>query len=506
MFEIAIGSLFEVLAPINLLASLGGVLFGLFVGSIPGLTISLGMVLLLPFTYTMPPVTSISLLLGLFISGMTGGSISAILLNIPGTPSASATAIDGHKLAKEGKAADALGTAVTSSFFGGIVSLLALVLVAPIIARAALSFGSAELASLVFLGLTLICSFGQDSIVKGLIAGIVGLIFTTVGLDPIMARPRFTFGTVALQSGIGFLPVMIGLFAIPQILQGIVMKSDVIPKFEGNVSGVFTRIKDVFKFTKVKIISSLIGTGVGAIPGAGGPIAVFLAYDVQNKMRGRGKGAEDDAERNSLEGVAAPEAANNAMCGGAMIPMLTLGIPGDPVTAILLGALMIQGLTPGPLLFQSNPRFVYAVFWAFLVAVIMVLFVTLSTMKVWIRVLRVPRWILLPTISVFCVVGTYSLQNSFWDTGIMLFFGLLGFLMRRYGFPLVPLLLALVLGGAFERHVRTALVTSQGSPLIFITQPISAVFVAIALISFFTPIIRQFIRTIRTSKEGCEDD
>jgi putative tricarboxylic transport membrane protein len=299
---------------------------------------------------------------------------------------------------------------------------------------------------------------------------------------------------------------MIGLFAIPQILQGIVMKSNVIPEFEGSVSGVFTRIKDVMKFTKVKIISSLIGTGVGAIPGAGGPIAVFLAYDVQNKMRGRGKEAEDDAERNSLEGVAAPEAANNAMCGGAMIPMLTLGIPGDPITAILLGALMIQGLTPGPLLFQSNPRFVYAVFWAFLVAVIMVLFVTLSSMKVWIRVLRVPRWILLPTISVFCVVGTYSLQNSFWDTGIMLFFGLLGFLMRRYGFPVVPLLLALVLGGAFERHVRTALVTSQGNPLVFITKPISAVFIAIALISFFVPIIRQFIRTIRSSREGCADD
>lgn len=506
MVEIAFAALFEVLSPINLLASLAGVLFGLFIGSVPGLTISLGMVLLLPFTYTMPPVTSISLLLGLFISGMTGGSISAILLNIPGTPSASATAIDGHKLAKAGKAADALGTAVTSSFVGGIISLLALVLVAPIIAKAALRFGSAELAALVFLGLTLICSFGQDSIVKGLISGVVGLLFTTIGLDPIMARPRFTFGMVELQNGIDFLPVMIGLFAIPQILQGIVLKSDVIPKFEGKVEGVFTRIKDVFKFMKVKLVSSFIGTGVGAIPGAGGPIAVFLAYDVASRMRGRRKDySEDDAERNALEGVAAPEAANNAMAGGAMIPMLTLGIPGDPVTAILLGALMIQGLTPGPLLFQNNPRFVYAVFWAFLVGVILVLFVTLATMKVWIRVLRVPRWILLPTISVFCVVGTYSLRNSFWDTGIMLFFGLLGFLMKRYGFPLVPLLLALVLGGAFERHVRTALITSQGSPMIFFQKPISLVFILIALVSFFTPIIRQFIHTIREAK-GCEDD
>ncbi len=506
MFEIALGSLLDVLSPINLLASLGGVLFGLFIGSVPGLTISLGMVLLLPFTYTMPPVMSISLLLGLFISGMTGGSISAILLNIPGTPSASATAIDGHKLARAGKAADALGTAVTSSFFGGILSLVALVLVAPIVARAALNFGAPELAALVFLGLTLICSFGQESIVKGLISGAVGLIFTTVGLDPIMGRPRFTFGSVELQNGIDFLPVMIGLFAIPQILSGIVMKSDVIPKYEGEVRGVFSRIRDVFKFVKIKIVSSLIGTGVGAIPGAGGPIAVFLAYDVQTRIRGRRRNSEDDATQGSLEGVAAPEAANNAMCGGAMIPMLTLGIPGDPVTAILLGALMIQGLTPGPLLFKNNPDFIYAVFWAFLIAVILVLIVTLSTMKVWIRVLRVPRWILLPTISVFCVVGTFSLRNSFWDTGIMLFFGLLGFLMRRYGFPLVPMLLALVLGGAFERHVRTALITSQGDPMIFLTKPISLVFIVIALVSFFTPIIRQFVRTVRTAREGCEDD
>ena len=415
--QVAISALTQVLTPINMLASLGGVLFGLFIGATPGLTISLGMVLLLPITYTMDPVTSISLLLGLFISGMTGGSISAILLNIPGTPSASATAIAGYQMARKGKAVAALGTAVTASFFGAMVSLLVLVLVAPAIARAALKFGEAELAALVFLGLTLICSFGQKSMVKGLISGSGGLMITTIGLDPVMSTPRFTFGYVQFQSGISFLPVMIGLFAIPQILNGLVMKHDVIPKFEGKITGVFGQIRGLFKHLGYKIVAALIGTGVGAIPGAGGPIAVFLAYDTARRMTPNDK--KEDFDQGNEVGVAAPEAANNGINGGALIPMLTLGIPGDPVTAILLGALMIQGLTPGPLLFRTNPLFIYSVFWSFLLAAILVLFVTLATMKIWVSVLRVPRWVLLPIITVFCVVGTFALRNSFFD-GIFL--------------------------------------------------------------------------------------
>jgi len=497
--NVAISALGQVFTFGNLLASLAGVLFGLFIGATPGLTISLGMVLLLPLTYTMNPVTSIALLLGLFISGMTGGSISAILLNIPGTPSASATAIAGYPMAKKGKAVTALGTAVTASFFGALVSLVVLVLVAPVIARAALKFGEAELAALVFLGLTLICSFGQKSMVKGLISGAVGLMITTIGLDPVMSTPRFTFGSVQLQSGISFLPVMIGLFAIPQILNGLVMKHDVIPQFEGKITGVFGQIKGLFKHLGYKTVAALIGTGVGAIPGAGGPIAVFLAYDVARRMTPDSRKADFDA--GNEVGVAAPEAANNGINGGALIPMLTLGIPGDPVTAILLGALMIQGLTPGPLLFRTNPLFIYSVFWAFLVSAIFVLFVTLATMKVWVSVLRVPRWILLPIITVFCVVGTYSLRHSFFDTGVMLAFGLIGFLMLRYGFPVVPLLLAIVLGQQFESHVRVALIASKGDATVFLTHPIALVFVLIALVAFFTPIIRNLIRTRKAAKQ-----
>jgi len=368
----------------NIFASIFGVIFGLFIGSTPGLTISLGMVLLLPLTFKLPAVTAICLLLGLYASGMTGGSISAILLNIPGTPSASATAIDGYEMAKKGRAGQALGIAVVSSFFGGIFGLTCLVLVAPIIAKVALKFGAPELFALVLLGLTLICSFGQRSVIKGLISGVFGLIVMTVGLDPMMGTPRFTFGVVDLQAGISFLPAMIGLFAIPQILVGIAGNVPIIAEYKSKITGVLPKIKDIAKLTKTMIVGSLVGTGIGAIPGAGGPIAVFLSYDYARKISKNsskfGKGEP--------EGVAAPESANNAVAGGALIPMLTLGIPGDPITAILLGALMIQGLIPGPLLFQQTPQFVYSVFWAFLVANIMNLCITLSTIKLWVRVLK----------------------------------------------------------------------------------------------------------------------
>ena len=307
-------ALIDVLQFHNILASIIGVMFGLFIGSTPGLTISLGMVLLLPITFRMEAVTSICLLLGLYASGMTGGSLSAILLNIPGTPSGSATAIDGHAMAKKGRAGEALGVAVSASFFGGIFGLTCLVLAAPLIAKVALRFGAPELFSIVLLGLTLICSFGQKSVIKGLISGVLGLIIMTVGLDPMMGRPRFTFGQVELQAGISFLPAMIGLFAIPQILLGISSKTKIFPEYKEKLSGVLPKIGDLFKLVKTMLLGSVIGTGVGAIPGAGGPIAVFLSYDYARRISKKGS----NYGRGEPEGVAAPESSNNAVAGGAL--------------------------------------------------------------------------------------------------------------------------------------------------------------------------------------------
>jgi putative tricarboxylic transport membrane protein len=288
----------------------------------------------------------------------------------------------------------------------------------------------------VLLGLTLICSFGQRSIIKGLISGVIGLIFMTVGLDAMMGIPRFTFGYVELQAGVSFLPALIGLFAIPQILEGIIIGVQVIPKYEAKISGLLPRFKDITRLFKTMVLGASVGTGIGAIPGAGGPIAVFLSYDYAKRFS---KNRELFGTGLS-EGVAAPESANNGVAGGAMIPMLTLGIPGDPITAILLGALMIQGL---------------------------------STVKIWVRLLQVPARILLPIIAILCIVGSYALHNTFFDTGIMLFFGLLGYFMRKYEFPVVPMLLAIILGPALEEHLRMSLIISQGDPSIFIKHPIS---------------------------------
>lgn len=491
--DMALAALADVIQFENILASMVGVFFGLFIGATPGLTISLGMVLLLPLTFALNPVTAFCLLLGLYSSGFTGGSISAILLNIPGTPSAAATAIDGHAMAKKGRAGEAIGIAVTASFFGGMFSLICLVLIAPTLAKIALRFGAPELFALVLLGLTLICSFGQKSIIKGLISGVIGLIFMTVGLDPMIGTPRFTFGHIQLQAGISFLPALIGLFAIPQIIHGIISGIKVFPSYHGKVSGVLPKFRNLLKLTKSMIIGACIGTGVGAVPGAGGPIAVFLSYDYVSRISKNKK----DFGKGTPEGVAAPESANNGVAGGAMIPMLTLGIPGDPITAILLGALMIQGLTPGPLLFENNGQFVYSVFWAFLVANVLTFLLTFLTIKMWVKIHLVPSRILLPIIAILCIVGSYSLRNTFFDTGVMLFFGVLGYLMNKFRFPIVPMLLAIILGPALEEHLRMSLIISQGSYAIFFNHPISLAFLITAFFSFTLPLAGPMLRKKR---------
>jgi putative tricarboxylic transport membrane protein len=505
MQGIAASALIDVLTVGNLLAVVIGVLFGLFVGAIPGLTISLGMVLLLPVTFALPPVTSICLLLGLYTSGMLGGSISAVLLNIPGTPSASATGLDGHQLTLKGRAGLGLGTAVIASFLGGMFGLICLVLVAPVIAHFALKFGAPELFALVLLGLTLICSFGQKSTIKGLIAGLLGLIVMTVGLDPMVGTQRFTFGNVYLQEGVHFLPAMIGLFAIPQIITGIAGRSKVMPGYNAKITGLLPRVRDVVRTLKAVLIGAVTGTAVGAIPGTGGPIAVFLAYDLAK----RASKNRDQFGQGDVRGVAAPEAANNAVAGGALIPMLTLGIPGDPITAIMLGALIIHGLVPGPLLFQRSARFVYSLFWAALAANVFTLVLSFLTIKLWVRVLKVPQRFLLPIILILCLVGSYALRNSLFDVGVMLAFGVLGYFMTKYGFPIVPLLLGIILGPALEQNLRLALVISQGDVSVFFTHPISLTFIILAVILFVGPLVSPAIRRrlgALPSAEGCEEE
>lgn len=477
-------ALAEVLTWPNLLASFVGVVLGLVVGAMPGLTISLGMVLLLPLTFGLNSITAMALLLGLFAAGMTGGSISAILLNIPGTPSASATVLDGHPMAQAGQAGRAMGVAVCSSFYGGLFSLTCLVLSAPLIARVALRFGAPEQFALLTLGLTLICAFAGESLLKGLISGVLGLILTTVGQDPLMGTPRFTFGSVDLQAGILFIPALIGLFAIPQVIQGMRRgAARVIPQFKVGISGMLPSLRDLLHLNRSMLIGSAIGTGVGAIPGTGGPIAVFLAYDVARRLsRNR-----ESFGHGTPEGVAAPEAANNGVTGGALVPMLTLGIPGDPITAILLGALIIQGLAPGPLLFKEHPEFVYGVFWALLLANVTTLLVALLSVRWIVQVLRVPQRVLIPTIALLCIVGSYGIRNTFFDSLVMLCFGAIGYVLIRYGFPVVPMIIGLVLGQDLEEQFRLTLILSAGDLTAFLRHPIAAAFLSLTLLVFLAP-------------------
>jgi putative tricarboxylic transport membrane protein len=461
-----------------LLTTALGVLIGLTVGMIPGMTISTGIIILLPVTFVLPADISIALLLGLYVGGMTGGSFSAVLLNIPGTPSASATALDGYPMSARGEAGRALGIAITASFVGGMVSFLCLLFIAPLLAEVALSFRTEDMFALVFFGITIICSFAAQSLVKGLLSGAIGLAIVTIGQDPVMGSQRFTFGQVNLIGGIHFLTAMIGLFAIPQLVSNLADTTSA-ARIQTKLKSVLPRLADLRAIRMPVTIGSLTGAFLGILPGAGGPIAAFISYDYTRRISKR----RDEFGKGAVEGVAAPESANNAVTGGALIPMMTLGIPGDPVTAILIGALIIHGLAPGPLMFTERGDFAFGLIFSFFWANIFNFIIALTALRVLVKLLATPRALLMPTVAVLCVVGAFALRNNFFDVYVMLFFGLVGLAMRWLDMPVVPLLLALVLGVPLEENLRVALTSSQGDISIFFSSPISVAFLSLSALS-----------------------
>jgi putative tricarboxylic transport membrane protein len=471
--------LFQVLALKNLLMMMAGILIGLFTGATPGLTISLGMIIVLPLTFGLSPINALSMLIGLYQAGMSGGAISAILLNIPGTPAAAATALDGNALARRGEPERAILVASTSSFLGGLIGLFFLVLVAPLLAQVALKFGPVEQFSLILVGMTLIAGLSRGAMLKGCAAALLGFMLATVGMDPMVATPRFNYGSLELMGGLSWLPVMIGGFAIPEVLRGL---KTTIMESRGPLPGLrlfrWISLTDLRKIYRSVIWGGLIGTGVGGLPGANAPIAVFLAYETARR-RSRNPG---EFGRGALEGIAAPEAANNAVAGGAMIPLLTLGIPGDTVTAILLSAFTIQGFSPGPLFFFQEADLIKAIFLIFLVTNLMNLFTigVFSSLLAW--VVRVPRGIIMPAITVLCVTGTFIIRNSFVDVYLMVGAGLLAWLMARFGYPFIPLILAMILGPQLETNFRLSLILSRGDPWVFLTSPMSAVILAFGMV------------------------
>ncbi len=518
--------LLQAIQPASLAATGVGCLLGIVAGMIPGMTISAAMIIVLPLTFVLDPNVSIGLFLGLYAGGMLGGSFSAILLNIPGTPSAAATALDGYPLVARGQAGRALGMAVSASFCGGLFSALCLFLIAPRLADLALRFRSADLFSLVFLGLTIICSFASRSWIKGLLSAVIGLAIVTVGQDPVMGTARFTFGDPNLLSGVHFLTALIGLFAIPQLIENLrgsggsgsggsgpgrpggfgepggpdrpgnrgsggSGSGGSGPAGPGKTAGaapvagtleIHKLLPTVADLRRIRLpvgIGSAVGAFLGILPGAGGPIAAFISYDYAKKTTRRA----DRFGRGAVEGVAAPEAANNAVTGGALIPMMTLGIPGDPVTAILIGALLAHGLAPGPLLFVERADFAYGLMFSFFWANVFNLLIAFAGLRLLVKVVAAPRTLLMPAVAILCVVGAWSLRNSIFDVYVMFGFGLLGLAMKWLDMPVVPLLLALVLGRQLEENLRIALTGSQGDISVFFTSPFSALFLGLSVVS-----------------------
>lgn len=463
--------------PDTLIATAAGSVVGLVFGAIPGLTFSTALVLMMPFTFGIDTVPAIALLFGVYSGGMTGGAVSAILLGIPGTPSAAATVFDGYPMALKGEASVALGASVVASAFGGLFSLVVMMLALEQVAAIAIRFGPAEIFALVLLGLSTICGLAEKSLVRGLIAGVLGLMLMIVGLDEIDGVARLTFGTVELQQGVNMLVAMTGLFAVPQVITTFMEYG------KPQQSQVSEIVRGVLPWRRLRgywwlmVRSSGIGTIVGAIPGTGGPIASFLAYDHARRFSSR----PDDYGKGELGGVVAPEAANNAVMGGALIPVLSLGIPCDAATAIILGGLLVHGLQPGPALFQNSLDVIYALYVTIVVSWVFILLIQVWGIRLFVRVLKVPPHLLAVCILVLCSIGAYAIRNSIFDVYLMAVVGLLGYVLQRLRIPLAPIVLGLVLGPTLEQQYRTALILSEGSHRIFIESGFAVSFLALIL-------------------------
>jgi putative tricarboxylic transport membrane protein len=485
---------FSAIAHLPVLAAIfAGVLIGILCGVLPGLSASTAVALMVPFTFGMDPVVAVLLLVSVYMAGEYGGSITAIAIGTPGTPAAAATMLDGYELTKQGKPGLALTTSVVASSIGGMVGVMALFAFSEPLARVALSFGAPEYFSLAVFGLTIIASLSGKNLLKGFLILFLGLFLTTIGLDGFTGEDRFTFGIPKLMDGISIIPALIGLFAMSSVFYG--AENELRRSDRVSLSFAMPRLRELFRLWKVYLHSSLLGAVIGVLPGAGATIASFICY---NEVR-RFSRNKDRFGTGCLEGVAAPEAGNNAVVGGSLVPLLTLGIPGSATAAVLLGALMLHNVQPGPLLFQTNGEIVYGIFAGLLVACVAQLFFGLIGVPLWIKVISAPRPLLLSVIGVVSVVGAYGYNNSIVDVWVMFGFGLLGYTLKKLDFPVTPIILALVLGGILEENLRRALIVSGGDYAIFVTQPISAMLLLMAALSLLSPYLLN-----RLSRPGSE--
>lgn len=457
-----------------------GTLVGVLVGALPGLSSSMAIALLLPFTLYLEPIESIALMSALYCAGTFGGSITAILINAPGAPPAAATAFDGYPLAQRGKAGKALGISAISSAIGGIISVFALLFFAPLLARVAYSFGPPEYFALALFGISMLASIGSESPVKNIIGGLIGLLLATVGIDLMTGVERFTFGNPELYDGIDFIPVLIGLFAISELInQSLKINQDRLALAVNAVK--LPTLKNLKKIKNTILRSSLIGTFIGVLPAEGSTMAAMIGYNEAKRWSAE----PEKFGTGEIEGIAGPEAANNAATGGAMVPTLALGIPGSATAAIILGGLQVQGLRPGPYLFEQQPDLLYGIFASMLIANILFIGIGLYGAKYLSRVSLIPIKILWPIVLCLCIVGAYGLEQSMIDVWIMLIAGIVGYLLKNLGITPAPIIMGLVLGTLIETSLAQSLILFEGSWLGFFSRPIALLFISLSLVSLF---------------------
>ena len=457
-----------------------GTLVGVLVGALPGLSSSMAIALLLPFTLYLEPIESIALMSALYCAGTFGGSITAILINAPGAPPAAATAFDGYPLAQRGEAGKALGISAISSATGGIISVFALLFFAPLLARVAYSFGPPEYFALALFGISMLASIGSESPVKNIIGGLIGLLLATVGIDLMTGVERFTFGNPELYDGIDFIPVLIGLFAISELInQSLKINQDRLALAVNAVK--LPTLKNLKKIKNTILRSSLIGTFIGVLPAEGSTMAAMIGYNEAKRWSAE----PEKFGTGEIEGIAGPEAANNAATGGAMVPTLALGIPGSATAAIILGGLQVQGLRPGPYLFEQQPDLLYGIFASMLIANILFIGIGLYGAKYLSRVSLIPIKILWPIVLCLCIVGAYGLEQSMIDVWIMLVAGIVGYLLKNLGITPAPIIMGLVLGTLIETSLAQSLILFEGSWLRFFSRPIALLFISLSLVSLF---------------------
>ncbi|OZU88161.1 transporter [Virgibacillus indicus] len=488
------GSLEGILTGFQVAFSLEGVLFvligvfvGTFIGMLPGLGPISAIAVMIPITFGMDPAPALVMMAGVYYGAIFGGSTSSILLNAPGVSGAVATAFDGYPMAQQGKAGKALAIAAICSFFGGTVSVLLLMLLAPALSSVAIAFGPPAYFALMLMGLTAISSLSEGSTIKALLSAVAGFMVATIGIDAQTGTQRFTFGNVNLLEGLDFLVIALGLFALAEVCTLIINRKDLSQENTHKIGSMKLSKEDINEMKGPATRQSLLGFIIGVLPGAGATIASFIAYISEKKIA---KNPEEFG-KGSVRGLAAPEAANNAATSGAFVPLLSLGIPGSGTTAVMLGAFLVLGVQPGPLLMTDRPEIFWGVIASMYIGNVFLLILNLPLIPYFAKILKIPRPLLISLVIMFSIIGVYAISFNTFDLYMLLLFGVVGFLMRIFSFPAPPFILAFILGGMMEQAFRQSLTISNGSLMIFVQDPIALSLLIVSLLSFVFPLVRQ---------------